>query len=115
MLVKVYCAAPEGERKYSPTGVESVEVVSVCGNADAERICTSIIERNNLSLRMGCRRLKRLFERLQQEVGDHWAAVTLWHTYYNFCRVHKSLRVTPAIEAGITGYVWGIGELLSIN
>jgi transposase-like protein/IS1 family transposase len=113
MLIKVYKAAPEGERKYSPAEVASVEVVPVCGNPDPARICTSIIERSNLSLRMGQRRWTRLTNGFSKKWENHSAAMMLWYCYYNFCRVHKSLRVTPAMESGITGHVWSIQELLA--
>src|SRR3984885_13878619 len=112
MLIKVYRATPEGERKYSPAEVASVEVVPVCGNPDPKRICTSIIERSNLSVRMGCRRFTRLTNAFSKKWENHWAAVTLWYTYYNFCRIHQSLRVTPAMEAGITDHIWELSELL---
>ncbi|MDQ2841663.1 MAG: hypothetical protein M3Y72_11615 [Acidobacteriota bacterium] len=113
MLIKVYRASPEGERKYSPAEVQSVEVVPVCGNPDPARICTSIIERSNLSVRMGCRRFTRLTNAFSKKWENHWAAVTLWYTYYNFCRVHRSLRVTPAMEAGIASHVWSVAELIA--
>ena len=113
MLIKVYRAAPEGERKYSPAEVSSVEVVPVCGNPDPDRICTSIVERSNLSVRMGCRRFTRLTNAFSKKWENHWAAVTLWYTYYNFCRIHQTLRVTPAMEAGITDHQWRIEELLA--
>jgi transposase-like protein/IS1 family transposase len=113
MLIKVYRAAPEGERKYSPAEVQSVEVVPVCGNPDRDRICTSIIERSNLSLRMGCRRFTRLTNAFGKKWENQWAAVALWYTFYNFCRVHKSLRVTPAMEAGLTDHIWELSELLA--
>jgi transposase-like protein/IS1 family transposase len=113
MLIKVYRAAPEGERKYSPAEVQSVEVVPVCGNPDPRRICTSIIERSNLSLRMGQRRWTRLTNAFGRKWENQWAAAMIWYTYYNFCRVHKSLRVTPAMEAGIADHVWSIDELLA--
>jgi hypothetical protein len=113
MLIKVYRAAPEGERKYSPAEVQSVEVVPACGNPDRDRICTSIIERSNLSLRMGQRRFTRLTNAFDRKWENQWAAVMLWYTYYNFCRIHKSLRVTPAMEAGIADHAWGIEDLLA--
>jgi transposase-like protein/IS1 family transposase len=113
MLIKVYKNSSEGERRYSPAVVESVEVIPVCGNPDRERICTSIIERSNLSLRMGCRRFTRLTNAFSKKWENHWAAVMLWYTYYNFCRIHKSLRVTPAMESKIADHVWSIEELLS--
>jgi transposase-like protein/IS1 family transposase len=112
MLIKVYRAAPEGERRYSPAEVASVEVVPVMGQPDPDRICTSIIERSNLSLRMGNRRFTRLTNAFSKKWENHWAAVSLWYTFYNFCRIHKSLRVTPAMAAGIADHEWSIRELL---
>lgn len=112
-LIKVYRAVPDGERKYSPAEVQSVEVVPVCGDPDTDAICTSIIERSNLSLRMGVRRFTRLTNAFSRKWENHWAAVILWYTYYNFCRVHKSLRVTPAMEARLTDRIWTIADLLA--
>ena len=113
MLIKVYQAPPDGERKYSPAEVKSVEVVPVSGRPDPDRICTSIIERSNLSLRMGCRRWTRLTNAFSKKWENHAAAMMLWYTFYNFCRVHKSLRVTPAMAAGITNRVWDVRDLLA--
>jgi transposase-like protein/IS1 family transposase len=113
MLIKVYRAVADGERKYSPAEVQSVEVVPVCGNPDPDRICTSIIERSNLSIRMGQRRWTRLTNAFGRKWENQWAAAMLWYAYYNFCRIHKSLRVTPAMEAGITNHPWEIAELLA--
>jgi hypothetical protein len=113
MLIKVYQATPEGERKYSPAEVKSVEVVPISGRPDPDRICTSIIERSNLSLRMGCRRWTRLTNAFSKKWENHAAAMMLWYTFYNFCRVHKSLRVTPAMAAGIANRVWDVRDLLA--
>jgi len=113
MLIKVYKTNPEAERKYSPAEIASMEVVPVCGNPDPDRICTSIIERSNLSLRMGQRRWTRLTNAFGRKWENQWAAAMLWYTYYNFCRIHKSLRVTPAMETGITDHQWRIEELLA--
>jgi IS1 family transposase len=112
MLIKVYQAAPE-ERRYSPAEVSSVEVVPVMGQPDPERICTSIVERSNLSVRMGTRRFPRLTNAFSKKWENHWGAVSLWYAFYNFCRIHKSLRVTPATAAGITDRVWDVRELLA--
>jgi IS1 family transposase/transposase-like protein len=112
MLIKVYRAPAEGQRRYSPAEVESVEVVPVMGRPDPDRICTSIVERSNLSLRMGQRRFTRLTNAFSKKWENHWAAVSLWYGFYNFCRIHKSLRVTPAMAAGITDHVWDVRELL---
>jgi IS1 family transposase len=113
-LIKVYRAASEGEGRYSPAEVASVEVVPVFGNPDPERICTSIVERSNLSTRMGLRRFTRLTNAFSKKWENHWAAVACWFAFYNFCRVHKSLRVTPAMAAGITDHVWEVRELLEV-
>ena len=111
-LIKVYRASQEGEARYSPAEVASVEVVPVMGQPDPERICTSIVERSNLSTRMSLRRFTRLTNAFSKKFENHWAAVIVWFTFYNFCRVHKSLRVTPAMEAKITDHIWSVRELL---
>lgn len=111
-LIKVYRAASEGEARYSPAEVASVEVVPVMGQPDPERICTSIVERSNLSTRMGLRRFTRLTNAFSKKWEHHWAAVACWFAFYNFCRSHKSLRMTPAMAAGITNRVWSVRELL---
>ena len=112
-LVKVYRVSQEGEARYSPAEVASVEVLPIMGEPDPERICTSIVERNNLSTRMALRRFTRLTNAFSKKWENHWAAVTLWFTFYNFCRVHKSIRMTPAMAAGISDHIWSLSELLS--
>jgi transposase-like protein/IS1 family transposase len=111
-LIKVYRAASEGEGRYSPAEVASTEVVPVMGQPDPERICTSIVERSNLSTRMSNRRFTRLTNGFSKKWENHWAAVACWFAFYNFCRVHKSLRITPAMAAGIADHIWGVRELL---
>lgn len=111
-LIKVYRASQEGEARYSPAEVASVEVVPVVGNPDPERICTSIVERSNLSLRMGLRRFTRLTNGFSKKWENHCAAVMLWYCWYNFGRVHKSLRMTPAMAAGVADHIWSVRELL---
>jgi hypothetical protein len=80
---------------------------------DFERICTSHIERQNLTMRMQIRRLTRLTNAFSKKWENLRAAIALHFAYYNFCRVHSSLRVTPSMEAGLTDHVWTIGELLA--
>lgn len=89
-----------------------MEVVPVSGNPDPERICTSIVERQNLSVRMGVRRFTRLTNAFSNKWKNHWAAVAVWFAYYNFCRVHKSLRMIPALAAGISDHIWSVREIL---
>ena len=112
-LVKVYRATPEGERRYSPAEVVSTERVPVIGNPDYKRICTSIVERQNLTMRMQIRRLTRLTNAFSKKWENLWAALCLHFAWYNFCRVHQTLRITPAMEARIADRVWEVRELLS--
>ena len=109
-LVKVYAASRDGEQRYSPAEVVDVEVVPRAGMPDYERICTSHIERQNLTMRMQIRRLTRLTNAFSKKWENLRAAIALHFAYYNFCRVHSSLRVTPAMEAGLTDHVWELRE-----
>lgn len=111
-LIKVYRNPQEGEKRYSPAEVVDVEEIHVMGRPDPERVCTSIVERSNLSIRMGTRRFTRLTNGFSKKWENHWAAVVLWFVFYNFCRVHRSLRVTPAMAAGISDHVWSVREVL---
>jgi len=113
MLIKMYRATPEGERRYSPAEVVSTEVVPVLGQPDPNKICTSHVERQNLTMRMQIRRFTRLTNGFSKKWENHWAALCLWFAYYNFCRIHSTIRVTPAMEAGITDHVWDLAELLA--
>jgi IS1 family transposase len=112
-LIKVYRSSPEGEHRYSPADVVSTEVVPVFGRPDSQRICTSIVERQNLTMRMQIRRLTRLTNGFSKKWENLWAALTLHFAYYNFCRIHRTIRVTPAMEAGIADHVWTLTELLA--
>ncbi len=112
-LIKVYRATPEGERRYSPAEVVSTEVVPVIGNPDPKKISTSHVERQNLTMRMQIRRFTRLTNGFSKKWENHWAALCLYFAHYNFCRIHSSIRVTPAMQAGITYHVWDLVELLA--
>ncbi len=112
-LIKVYRATPEGERRYSPAEVVSTEVVPVIGTPDPKKICTSHVERQNLTMRMQIRRFTRLTNGFSRKFENHWAALALYFAHYNFCRVHSSIRVTPAMEANITDHIWDLAELLA--
>src|ERR1700691_2019598 len=113
-LIKVYGTKEEGrEARYSPSQIVETEAVPVFGNPDPSRICTSIIERQNLTIRMQMRRLTRLTNGFSKKWENLWAAYCLHFAYYNFCRIHRSLRVAPATEAGITGHPWEIAKLLA--
>jgi transposase-like protein/IS1 family transposase len=112
-LIKVYRATPEGERRYSPAEVVATEVVPCVGHPDPERICTSHVERQNLSMRMGIRRFTRLTNGFSKKFENHCAALMLWFAFYNFCRRHQTLRMTPAMAAGIANHIWSVRELLA--
>jgi transposase-like protein/IS1 family transposase len=112
-LIKVYAENQENERRYSPAEVTHAEKVPVMGNPDPANICTSHVERQNLTIRMQMRRLTRLTNAFSKKWENLWAAYCLHFAYYNFCRIHKTLRVTPAMESGLADHVWEIGELLA--
>jgi transposase-like protein/IS1 family transposase len=112
-LVKTYTMPRDGEQRYSPADVVKVDPIPVMGQPDHAMICTSHVERQNLSIRMGMRRMTRLTNAFSKKWENLEAAYALWFAFYNFCRVHKTLSVTPAMEAGITDRPWRIGELLS--
>jgi transposase InsO family protein len=87
-------------------------VVPVLGRPNPDRICTFIVERQNLTMRMQICRLTRLTNAFSRKWENLWAALCLHFGYYNFCRIHRSLRVTPPREAGITNRVWAITDLV---
>jgi len=113
-LIKVYGKDrdPEGEQKYSPPEVLDIIVKPLIGSPDPRRICTSIVERQNLTMRMSIRRLTRLTNGYSKKWENLKAMFALYFAYYNFCRIHSSIRCTPAMESGLTGHVWTLRELL---
>jgi len=112
-LIKVYRASREGEQRYSPAEVVEAVPIVISGNPERSRICTSHVERQNLTMRMQIRRLTRLTNGFSKKWENLQAALALHFAYYNFCRIHSSIRVTPAMEAGLTDHVWTLLELLS--
>lgn len=115
MLVKIYGAAPEGgEVRYSPAQCMGARKAVQSGRPDYKHISTSFIERSNLSLRMGNRRFTRLTNGFSKKVENHEHSVALYMMYYNFCRIHQTLRVTPAMEAGISDHVWSLEEMVGL-
>jgi len=111
-LVKIYGSSPESEVRYSPAECIGTEINKVEGNPDPEHISTSYVERQNLTMRMNMRRFTRLTNGFSKKVENFFCAVALYFMYYNFCRVHQTLRVTPAMEAGVTDHVWTIEEII---
>ena len=111
-IVKSYEGEPIGPGRYSLPKVISTAKEYIFGNPDPRRICTSHIERQNLTIRMQIRRFTRLTNAFSKKVENLKAAVALHFVHYNFCRVHQTLRVTPAMEAGIADHVWGLREII---
>ena len=112
-LIKVYAAPREGEQRYSPADVVEAIPVVISGNPDPKKICTSHVERQNLTMRMQMRCLTRLTNGFSKKLENHRAAVALHFGFYNFCQLHGTLRVTPAMEAGIADHVWDVTELFA--
>jgi IS1 family transposase len=117
-LVKIY-GAPEASRynaevRYSPAVCMGARKAKIIGKPSYEHVSTSICERNNLTMRMSMRRFTRLTNAFSKKVGNLEASVALHFMHYNFCRVHQSLRVTPAMEAGIADHVWSLEEVVAL-
>jgi IS1 family transposase len=116
MLVKIYGndSSPESSKRYSPAAYVGADKVVICGNPNPSHVSTSYVERQNLTMRMSMRRFTRLTNGFSKKVENHAHHIALHYMYYNFCRIHKTLRITPAMAAGVTDHVWGIEELVSL-
>ena len=99
-LVKVYGNNPEGATRYSPAQCLGTKRIAVVGDPDQDHVSTSYVERQNLNMRMGMRRFTRLTNAFSKKFENHVHMLALWRTWYTFGRVHQTLRVTPAMEAG---------------
>src|SRR6266850_8266945 len=108
-------AREPAQRRYSPAICTGSREQTITGNPDPDHISTSYVERQNLSMRMGMRRFTRLTNAFSKKCGNHKAAVALYFMHYNFARLHKTLRVTPAMEAGISDHVWGLDEIARLS
>lgn len=114
-IIKTFShTALEEQRRYSPPEVVSVKRVVVAGAPDVDLISTSYVEKQNHTLRMHCRRLSRLTNAFSKKLENFKAAVALHYAYYNFVKVHRSIRCTPAMEAGVTNTAWSVGDLVGM-
>src|SRR3990170_4178670 len=114
-LQKLYGKNPkEDETRYSPAVCTGIKVEKVQGNPDPKHISTSYVERQNLTMRMSMRRFTRLTNAFSKKVENLGHAVSLHSMYYNFARIHQTLRVTPAMEAGLTDHVWSLEEIAAL-
>jgi IS1 family transposase len=111
-VVKFYGAEPVGRGRYSPPHVVGAERSVIVGNPDRAHISTSLIERQNLTMQMSMRRFTRLTNAFSKKVENLRAAVSLHFAHYNFVRVHRTLRVTPAMEARVSDRLWSLDELV---
>lgn len=114
MLVKVYKAEPakDAARRYSPVYVVGVDRTRKAGRPKREHISTSYVERSNLTLRIQQRRFTRLTNGFSKKLRNHRAAVALYVAHYNLCRVHETIRMTPAMALDVADHIWTIGELV---
>jgi len=114
-LVKTYSDAPKSpERKYSPVEFVCATKTPVSGDPDRRHISTSYVERQNLTMRMSMRRFTRLTNGFSKKVENHIHALSLYFMHYNFAHIHQALRVTPAMEAGVTDHVWSLEEIAAL-
>ncbi len=114
MLVKLFGEDRTEAHRYSPPKCNGTKRRTVLGNPKSEHISTSYIERQNLTMRMSVRRLTRLTNAFSKKVQNHAHAVALHFMHYNFVRIHKSLRVTPAMEAKVSDHLWSLEEIIGL-
>jgi len=114
-LVKIYGASPDGTKgRYSPAECTGLRKTKVEGNPDMKHVSTSYVERSNLTMRMHMRRFTRLTNAFSKKVENHAHAVALFTTYYNFVRLNKTLRVTPAMAAGVSDRLWEVADIVAL-
>ena len=115
MLVKIYGPAPEGQRRYSPIP-ERIGAVKhrVEGNPDPNHVSTSYAERQNLNIRMGNRRMTRLTNAFSKKAANHAHMMAIYFMHYNFVRIHQTLKVTPAMAAGVTSKLWEMSDMVKV-
>lgn len=111
-LVKLYGQSEDNEKRYSPAKCIGTQKIKINGNPKDTNISTSYVERQNLTMRMNMRRFTRLTNAFSKKIENLAHAVALYFMYYNFCRVHQTLRVTPTMEAGVTDHIWEIEDII---
>jgi len=114
-LIKIYGASPDGGKgRYSPADCTGIRKERIMGSPDINHVSTSYVERSNLTMRMHMRRFTRLTNGFSKKVENHAYAVALHMMYYNFVRIHKTLKVSPAMAAGVTDRLWEIGDIAAL-
>jgi IS1 family transposase len=114
MLVKVYGPAPEGQRRYSPAECIGAVKHRVEGNPDPKHVSTSYAERQNLNIRMGNRRMTRLTNAFSKKAANHAHMMAIYFMHYNFVRIHQTLKITPAMAAGVTPALWEMSDMVKV-
>ncbi len=116
-IVKVYRSseAEEGARRYSPARISEARRTPMTPGVDVNGICTSIVERQNLTMRMHCRRLTRLTNAFSKKLENFKAAVALHFAYYNFVKIHSTVRCTPAMAVGVSSRLWKVADLVDLS
>jgi IS1 family transposase len=114
MLIKIYGNDSEGEKRYSPAVCTGCKKEDKIGNPDFKHVSTSYIERQNLTMRMQMRRFTRLTNAFSKKIENHIAALAIHYVHYNFIRIHQTLRVTPAMAAGVSNRLWSIQDLVGL-
>lgn len=114
MLHKIYGAEPAGQKRYSPAKCIGAEKRLITGNPDKKHISTSYVERANLTMRMHMRRFTRLTNAFSKKMENHAATIALHSMFYNFVRIHQTLRMSPAMAAGVTDKLWEISDVVQV-
>ncbi|MFM7332116.1 MAG: IS1 family transposase, partial [Brachymonas sp.] len=114
-LVKMYGNAPDGSKgRYSPAQCTGAKKVKIAGEPDIAKVSTPYVERQNLTMRMHMRRFTRLTNAFSKKIENHHHSLSLYFMHYNFIKIHKILRVTPAMQAGLTDRLWDFEDLIAL-
>ena len=113
-LVKVYGNNPEGQTRYSPALCLGTKRTAIVGDPDQDHVSTSYVERQNLNMRMGMRRFTRLTNAFSKKIENHIHMVALYTVFYNFIRIHKTLKVTPAMVSGVSDRLWSMEDIAAL-
>jgi hypothetical protein len=112
--VKIYGQTPGGEHRYSPPECIGAVPNAVYGDPDPKHISTSFAERQNLNMRMGMRRFTRLTNAFSKKIENHIHSVAIYFMHYNFLRIHQTLKITPAMAAGVTDKLWEMSDMVKV-